>query len=348
VKKLWCTSLLFVSIAVAFIACDSFSPTEPDVGSTASAARRAPAPLAEADLSRLAPGLGRLASPAAAGSVNSCAVGEVGVCDEGEFDCEDETDDDETLAETFFPDGDGDGFGDQSDLGGLACSQPAGFSLDNTDCDDADAAINPDAAETCDGIDNDCDGEVDDDIADIVTGTDVGACLVEIQSCIDGAIQVVQAGVVPEAEICDDSIDNDCNGQIDEDCSAACPCSGHSGWGGALERMKQDQVIIRSHCSASFEGTIVAEGGCDGCGLRSYDIGVVFGLDGWTCVAKTRLIFQPRHSVSISGLSVSEARGCWEEIVATIDDRLMGQCCNRPNNHPHCPLCQLGCPAPNF
>ena len=44
---------------------------------------------------------------------------------------------------------DGDGFGD------------------DVDCDDADPAINPDAEETCDGVDNDCDGDTDDADSDM-------------------------------------------------------------------------------------------------------------------------------------------------------------------------------------
>jgi len=34
------------------------------------------------------------------------------------------------------------------------------------ECDDTDAAINPGAAEVCDGVDNDCDGSIDEDVAD--------------------------------------------------------------------------------------------------------------------------------------------------------------------------------------
>ncbi len=41
-----------------------------------------------------------------------------------------------------------------------------GFSADDGDCDDADATSYPDAAELCDGSDNDCDGQVDEGFPD--------------------------------------------------------------------------------------------------------------------------------------------------------------------------------------
>ena len=59
---------------------------------------------------------------------------------------------DDTQVDTQAEDADGDGF------------------ASDVDCDDANAAINPEAEETCDGIDNDCDG-LTDDADDAVTGT---------------------------------------------------------------------------------------------------------------------------------------------------------------------------------
>ena len=62
----------------------------------------------------------------------------------------------------LFEDQDGDGYGDASSSV-EECQSLPGYVSDDTDCDDADAAINPGAAEICDGFDNDCDGLVDAD-----------------------------------------------------------------------------------------------------------------------------------------------------------------------------------------
>lgn len=62
---------------------------------------------------------------------------------------------------TWHEDADGDGHGALgSTLTG--CEQPAGYVLDDTDCDDLDGEIFPANLETCDGKDNDCNSIVDD------------------------------------------------------------------------------------------------------------------------------------------------------------------------------------------
>lgn len=71
-------------------------------------------------------------------------------------------------------------------------------------------------AETCNGIDDDCNGKVDDGLAQV-------AC----QGCNGSGVIVCQAGTPvcnapgPQPEKCD-GLDNDCNGQIDD--STACEC----------------------------------------------------------------------------------------------------------------------------
>ena len=82
------------------------------------------------------------------------------VCDGLDNDCNGIIDVNDAIdTSTWFKDGDGDGYGDPA--GELAtCSQPPGFVADGTDCDDADPATNPGAAEVCsDGADNNCNGD---------------------------------------------------------------------------------------------------------------------------------------------------------------------------------------------
>ncbi len=66
--------------------------------------------------------------------------------------------------------------------------------------------------EVCDGTDNDCDGQVDEDLADIVCGT--GVCKMTVPGCTDGRAPDCVAGT-PSAETCN-LLDDDCNGLVDD------------------------------------------------------------------------------------------------------------------------------------
>ena len=90
-------------------------------------------------------------------------------------------------------------------------------------------AIGP-SPEACDGVDNDCNGLVDDVTRpcylrravrvclrrSAAAWACVGACQTGRQACLAGAWQTCVAAVTPTAESASDGLDNDCNGQIDE------------------------------------------------------------------------------------------------------------------------------------
>ncbi len=86
---------------------------------------------------------------------------EMEICDELDNNCDGEID--EGVLNTYFGDGDGDGYG-TPDWTVLACAAPEGFAEWDTDCDDDDADINPGVEDICNLIDDDCDDELDEDV----------------------------------------------------------------------------------------------------------------------------------------------------------------------------------------
>ncbi len=155
------------------------------------------------------------------------------VCDGADNNCDGTTDENDAVdASTWYADADADGYGD-ADTSTEACDAPSGYVADDDDCDDSVADTHPEAVETCDGTDNDCDGLVDSDDPD-VSGTTVfyadadadghGGQQFPVSACeapsgyvesSDDCDDLDAASYPGAAEICDDA-DNDCDSDVDE------------------------------------------------------------------------------------------------------------------------------------
>ena len=133
---------------------------------------------------------------------------------------------DEGVETTFYADADGDGYGDAGSSVS-ACSAPEGYVGDNTDCNDADAAVNPGMTEVCNGVDDNCDGNIDEGVtttsyndADLDGFGDAGmsntGCTIPEGYILDNTdCNDASASIYPGAiEVCGNGIDDDCDGAI--------------------------------------------------------------------------------------------------------------------------------------
>lgn len=158
------------------------------------------------------------------------------VCDNLDNDCDGQTDDDLPIF-TFYGDADGDGFGyNLNAVTSCENNAPTGYVNNFFDCDDTNAAININATETCDFIDNDCDGQIDDGLPVFTyyrdnDGDSFGDASNLLTTCENPAPTSYvgndddcndnNAAINPNAtEVANDGMDNDCDGQIDETSAA--------------------------------------------------------------------------------------------------------------------------------
>ncbi len=181
------------------------------------------------------------------------------VCNGYDDDCDtlvDDADDsvDASTGVALHADSDGDSYGDAASTT-YACAPGGGLTADGSDCDDADGTIYPGAAEVCDGVDEDCDGLIDDGATDAAVwyadsdGDSYGDPLVPGAACAapDGYVgdftdcDDADPATYPGApEVAYDGIDQDCDGFDSDDLDG----DGYSGWSaGGTDCVDRDDGI---------------------------------------------------------------------------------------------------------
>jgi hypothetical protein len=150
-------------------------------------------------------------------------------------DCDD-TDPIEHPVQIWYKDFDNDGYSDGT-VDTTSCTRPAGYKVISEvtaiwgNCNDTDPTIHPDATETCNGKDDDCNGVVDDGLQTTTyyqdaDGDGYGDASETLEACAQ------PPGYVTNTSDCDDNDpnqypgaqeicngeDDDCDGQIDESC----------------------------------------------------------------------------------------------------------------------------------
>lgn len=146
------------------------------------------------------------------------------ICNGKDDNCDGKSDDGQGI--TYYRDADGDGYGDAS-VTTTGCNPPTGYVSRSGDCDDTKNAINPGAAEICNGIDDNCDGQTDPGLTSTyyrdADGDGYGSASSSVQACsqpsgyssVNTDCDDVRADVNPGAvEVCN-SRDDNCDGKSD-------------------------------------------------------------------------------------------------------------------------------------
>ncbi len=187
------------------------------------------------------------------------------VCDGLDQDCDGQIDEGAPLAPSWFPDGDGDGFGRQGSTPVTVCQAPDGHVDNDADCDDSEPEVHPGAEDPCDGRDSDCDGIVEFPWYRDFDGDGHGDATFVMDACEPAAGFVAgdddcdddNPDVHPgHPEVCGDGVENDCDG-------AASEC----GLAGDLLVPEDATTTIAGDSGGLHFGAALATGDLDGDGL---------------------------------------------------------------------------------
>jgi len=205
-------------------------------------------------------------------------------CNGIDDDCDGQTD--ENLGSTWYADADGDGYGNATSTQ-TACTQPEGYVSNANDCNDASASINPAGTETCNGIDDDCDGQTDEGLTCGGSDTDGDGYTTEQGDCNDA-----NANIHPGATETCNGVDDDCNGLVDE-------------------------------TDLAIDPIVVTHVGCAGGNTGAVDITVSGGAPGYTYQWSNNRTTQDIVNVGANTyhVTVTDANGCTAIASATVNPK---------------------------
>ena len=207
---------------------------------------------------------------------NTCEAGEATAttdvtCDDVDDDCDGDTDEEYEDSDTTC------GLGECAGTGTKSCV--AGAEVDS--CDPLAGAT----TELCDALDNDCDGDTDEDFAnlgDACDGEDQDDCVDGTLVCAaDGTVECSETGP-GKVEVCD-GLDNDCDGLIDDGFTVAeCPDDDADKVPNAIDNClsvpNPDQIDSDGDGFGDVCDVLIEGGACEAGGGGGGALGFVLGL----------------------------------------------------------------------